>query len=395
MKTATVLIVDDERSFADSLKFLLEKKGLKVITAYTSTSVLNIINNEEVDTILMDLRLDKENGFELSRKILARKDIPIIIVTAYGGIEEAVASIKAGLFDFISKPFNFENLMYKINKALYYISCKQKIKEQHFEIAIYPEDVQEKLCIAVRYSIPVLLTGETGTGKTYLANYIHLNSDRKHYPFIHIEVSAIPEGLFEAELFGFKKGTFTNALNDKPGLFELANKGTLFLDDIDCLSYNLQAKLLDVLESKKVKRLGDIREINVDFRLIAATNASFEELKEKLRKDLFYRINVIHINIPPLREIKHAIMPLAYYFIEQVKKDLSKDTPIHISEDAEKMLLNYNYPGNIRELKNIITYAVAKNEGVYLAPKDLPDYMVSGVAEKVINSREIKKIKRF
>lgn len=376
LATPRILIIDDEQAFLNSLKYLLEKKGFKVFTACNSFSALNLIYKECIDVILMDLKLHNENGLELSKRIMSKNsDIPIIIITAYGSFEDAVNAIKSGVFDFISKPFNINDLTLKINKALHYLLCKQKSANSLDEIYIYNKDVQDKICIAKQYNLPLLLTGETGVGKTFLAKYVHEVSNRRDYNFVHIEASTIPDSLFEAELFGFKKGAFTGAIYDKPGMIELANKGTLFIDEIECLPCNMQAKLLDVLGNKRIRRIGDTQENIVDFRLITATNVELDQLKERIRKDLFYRINVIHIHIPPLRERKDIIVPLSYKFMEEAKKEFSKDIPFYISDDVVEVLLKYDYPGNIRELKNIIFYSVAKSESVYITIVDLPDYI--------------------
>ncbi|ADO45420.1 two component, sigma54 specific, transcriptional regulator, Fis family [Hydrogenobacter thermophilus TK-6] len=390
----SILIIDDEQAFLNSLKYLFEKKGFKVFTACNSFSALNLLSKEHIDVILMDLKLNNENGLELSKKIMLKNsDIPIIVITAYGSFEDAVNSIKSGIFDFISKPFDINDLILKINKALHYLSCKQKNTNSLDEIYMYKKDIQDKLCIATQYNLPLLLTGETGVGKTFLAKYVHKMSNRKDYNFVHIEASTIPDGLFEAELFGFKKGAFTGAIYEKAGMIELAHNGTLFIDEIECLPGNMQAKLLDVLENRRMRRIGDIQEKIVDFRLITATNIDRDQLKERIRKDLFYRINVIHIHLPPLRELKDMIVPLSYKFMEEAKKEFSKDIPCYISDDVMEVLLNHDYPGNIRELKNIIFYSVAKSERVYLTLMDLPDYIRNN--EVKTDNLGFKKLKEF
>jgi len=383
----TVLIVDDEEDILNILKFILTKEGYQVDTALDGKQALQLFKKGSYDIVLTDLRMPEMDGIELLERIKEiRPETEVLIMTAYASIESAVLAMKKGAADYIVKPFLNEDVKMRIARVAEHIKLKRDVEVLKQQISQKLETTYflgtspqvQKLLSLIEQIAPtksnVLILGESGTGKSLIAELIHKNSPRRDGPFISINCAAIPETLLEAELFGYKKGAFTGAVSDKKGLIELANGGTLFLDEIGDLPLGLQAKLLKFLETYEFIPLGDIHKKHVDIRLISATNKNLEKLiKEgKFREDLYYRLSVIELRIPPLRERKEDIPVLVYYFIEQVSKHYNK-TVKGITNEALPCLLNYDWPGNVRELKNVIERAVILARDEYIRPQDLPE----------------------
>ncbi len=373
MANTKILIVDDDKTICRTLSYQLIKGGYEVISANSGDECLHYLRQNDISLILLDNKLPGMSGIEVLKQIKQLiSDLPVIIITAYGSIESAVDAMKAGAYEYITKPVNFEMLMIKIEKVLEAENYKREITrlraEQEgkysFNRIVYKSQVMRNLIslsdrIAKSDAGIILLQGETGVGKDLLAKVIHYESSRRDKPFIEITCTALPITLLESELFGHEKGAFTDARARKEGLFELADGGTIFLNEIGHVEIPFQVKILSVLEHKSFRRIGGKNEINVDVRVIAATNIDLKtQVSEgKFREDLYYRLNVLPILIPPLRERKEDIMLLAHYFVEQYSKDFRKNIE-GFSEDAKEYLVNYNWPGNVRELKNAIERAV-------------------------------------
>lgn len=376
-----ILVVDDEPEMLESFVKILEHSGkYTVVTEKDKNSAIELINNSKFDLILTDLILNNDSGMDILRASLNKNpEVPVIMISGYGTIDNSVKAVKEGAFDFIQKPFSAKGLFDVIEKALntnlkFLDTNDEKIKELGI---IYASEKINNLINNIKKIAPgninILITGESGTGKELFARAIHKLSRRQTEPFIPLNCAALPEHLFESELFGYEKGAFTGAIKTKPGLLEFANNGTFFFDEIGDMSLNLQAKLLRILEEKKIRRIGGKDEISVDIRIIAATNRNLDAMvKEKLfREDLFYRLNTISIEIPPLRERREDILPIANsILIDLCKKN---DTPIkRFSSEAESLIINYDYPGNVRELQNIISRAFYLSIGNVIQKSELP-----------------------
>jgi DNA-binding NtrC family response regulator len=386
----SILIVDDEEDILNVLKLILTKEGYQVDTALDGKQALQLFRKNSYDIVLTDLRMPEMDGIELLERIKEiRPETEVLIMTAYASVESAVLAMKKGAADYIVKPFLNEDVKMRIARVAEHIKLKRDVEvlkqqiSQKFEALHFlgnSPQVQQILSLIEQVAPTksnVLILGESGTGKSLVAELVHKNSPRRDGPFISINCAAIPETLLEAELFGYKKGAFTGAVADKKGLIELANGGTLFLDEIGDLPLGLQAKLLKFLETYEFIPLGDVQKKKVDVRLISATNKNLEELieKGKFREDLYYRLSVIEIKIPPLRERKEDIPVLVYYFLEQASKQHNKKIKGIINE-ALSYLLNYDWPGNIRELRNAIERAVILARDEYILPHDLPEKII-------------------
>ncbi len=382
-----ILIVDDEPDICKALEFFLKKEGYAVTSVNSGEDALERLKSESFDAVITDLKMGKIDGMavlEKSKEI--SPETPVIIMTAFASIESAVEAMKKGASDYIVKPFLNEEIRLTIKKVLEYkrivkenIALKQQISQRlACKDFVASSDSMLKILETLEKVIPtksnILILGESGTGKGLIAEIIHCNSPRRDNPFISINCSAIPEGLLESELFGYKKGAFTGAVSDKLGLITLAHQGTLFLDEIGDMPLNLQAKLLKVLETGEVYPLGDTKPKNIDIRLISATNVDIENrIKEgRFREDLYWRLNVIEIKIPPLRERKDDIEILAKHFISKFNEQHKKNIK-GINNMAISILLEYSWPGNVRELANVIERAVILAEGDYITPNELPD----------------------
>ena len=384
-----ILVADDEQSMREFLDIMLKKEGYKVSLASNGEEVAKLVENDLFDLVLLDIRMPKLDGISALKKIKANTPETIVImITAYASADTAIKAMKEGAYDYITKPFKVDEIKLIIKNALEKknlqkenILLKQAVRDRfHFGniigqspkmVALY--DLLEKVSPT---KTNILVTGESGTGKELVAKAIHYNSPRKEKPFVTLNCGAIPESLIESELFGHMKGAFTDAIATKKGLFEVADEGTIFLDEISELPLLMQVKLLRVLQDKEFKRVGGTEDIRVDVRIIAATNKELEEaVKEKhFREDLFYRLNVIQIKLPPLRDRREDIQTLANHFLKKYSQELSKNI-LKISPEALQILLNYEYPGNVRELQNIIERAVALESSSDLTAHNLSSYL--------------------
>jgi len=367
-----ILIVDDEEDLTLGYSKCLTKDGYDVKTVASGEEALEILKKEIFDLMLLDIRLPAMNGIEvLKRTLEIDPDLLVIIITAHGTIESAVDAMKLGAYDYLTKGFDNDELRMVVKKALDVHRLKREVSQlkrneqrQYPDIAIFgnsPKIRSVKELIRVVAKTPktsVLIQGESGTGKELVSKAIHKLSSRADKPLIAINCSAIPENLMESELFGYEKGAFTDAKAMKKGVFELAHGGTLFLDEISSMKLSLQPKLLRVLETQSFRRIGGTTDIKIDVRIIAATNQDLKECVDNgtFREDLYYRLKVMVINLPPLRERVEDIIPMAKLFIEQNNNEFSKNI-IGFTEEAEKLLLNYDWPGNVRELKNVMERA--------------------------------------
>jgi two-component system response regulator AtoC len=381
---ATILIVDDDRNLCKVLKGLLEKAGSDVLTAYDVDKALPIIARQDLDLIITDLKMPGKSGMDLLTLSQERKpSVPVILITAYGSIELAVASMKEGAYDFITKPFDEDELLNVIRKALSESHKNRELisayfdKESHFlpDIIGNTPAIQQVLQTVQKIAptdSTVFITGETGVGKELIAKAIHSASNRRSQSFIKVNCAAIPENLIESELFGYERGAFTGAVTSKPGRFEIAHKGTIFLDEIGEIPLHLQAKLLNVLQDRAFERLGGVKTIKVDIRIIAATNIDLQNAVRsgKFRSDLFYRLNVVPITISPLRERKDDLIPLVGYFLKKFTTKYQKI--IHILPEVIAAFSDYDWPGNIRELENVMERMVVMSETDKLVLDHLP-----------------------
>lgn len=363
-----VLIIDDDVDVQRVLTKIFELKNYKVTVKGTAQSAIEELKNYSYDVVILDIRLPDKDGIECLKEIKnIDESIPVVILTAYGNIKQTVEAMKLGAFDYLTKPVSNDELILTIERAIKEKSIQRELaylrgklsvsKEIIYKSDIMKNIIDEAIKIA-KTDYTVLITGETGVGKEILANIIYKNSNRKDGPFIVLDCGAIPETLIESELFGYEKGAFTGADKRCIGKIELANGGTLFLDEISNLPFNLQTKFLRVLEQKKLYRIGGTDLVEVDVRLIVASNVPLEKLVEegKFRKDLYYRLSEYKITIPPLRERKDDIIPLTEYFIKKANSELGKSIK-GISDEAKKILLDYFWPGNVRELCNVIKSA--------------------------------------
>ncbi len=383
-----VLVVDDDLEMCTLLSDVLQAEGFSVATTGDSLEASKIIKREEFDLIITDLKMKGLKGLDLleeAKKVLPLT--PVIIITAFGTIESAIQAIKMGAFDYITKPFQMDELILTVKKALEnrflkkeILRLKKEVESRYqFHLLIGKSPSMQKIYDLVERisdtSANILISGESGTGKELVVKAIHYNGSRKNGPFIAVNCAAIPETLLESELFGYRKGAFTDAKTDKRGLVFEANEGTLFLDEITEMPYTLQAKLLRVIEERKVRPLGDTNSYPIDVRITSATNRDIKSLVKagQFREDLYYRLKVIDIELPSLRERKEDIPLLVKHFLNKFNKELGKGVS-GISEDALKVLLNYSWPGNVRELENVIQRAITLAQHEVILPEDLPSF---------------------
>lgn len=389
MSKANILIVEDDPLQRRLIKENLEQHDYSVFEASSGREALAIIAQNPVDIAVVDFKLDGETGIDVIQRILERNPLVTpIMVTAFANVENAVEAIKKGAYDYIVKPIDFENFLLVIGRALERQKLKKEISllqdslEEKFSAKNFVfnssrmEDVAYLVSKASKSDATVLISGETGTGKDFVARTIHHSSKRKKGPYLAVNIPSLPETLIESELFGAEKGSYTGAYERKIGKFEAASGGTLFLDEIGDLPLPLQVKLLRFLQEKEFYRLGSSTPLKSDVRIIAATNRDLDRLmkEEKFRTDLYYRLNVIQIHVPPLRERREDISPLVDYFIRKYSEREDKKIE-EISAEAMNALLNYSFPGNIRELENIIERAVVFCEGQTVTSSDLPVFL--------------------
>ena len=382
-----ILLIDDENEIIEGRTKIIRNLVYDCLTAQSCNEALKKINDEYPDIIFTGIKMQDGDGFAVLKA--AREfdpNIPVIVFTGHGSIDSAVEAMKLGAFEYIQKPVTKDIIQVILKKAIEFhsikdenIQLKKQIKQKYrLDDVVYKnpvmEDIAKRVIKSARGDANVMIYGETGTGKEMIARSIHFKSNRKDKPFIPIDCGSLPANLMESELFGFEKGAFTGAIKTKPGLMEIANGGTLFFDEITELDFNLQAKLLRALQELQFRRIGSTELITVDVRIISATNQKPEKaVKEKvLRKDLYYRLNVIQISMPPLRERKEDIPLLVQHFIEEFNPGLSNEIK-GISKDAMQCLIKYNWPGNVRELKNTIEQAMSMAEQDTITIKDLPD----------------------
>jgi two-component system, NtrC family, response regulator AtoC len=378
-----ILIVDDELNMRLVLQAMLRKEGYQVAAASDGLDALKILKAGPIDVVVTDLKMPKLDGLGLlNRMIQDYPAIPVIMITAHGTVATAVDALKKGAFDYITKPFEQDDLKNVIQKAI----KTRRLNED--ETQLNPDDIDRygiigtsprmaEIFEAIKRVSPtattVLITGETGTGKELIAHAIHRNSPRKNNPFIKINCAAIPENLMESELFGYEKGAFTGAVSKKQGRFELAHKGTLFLDEVGELPKDMQVKLLRVIQEQEFDRVGGLKTVRVDVRLVTATNRNLlQDVRDgHFREDLFYRLNVIPIHLPPLRERREDIQALTDYFIEKFNKKLDRAVK-GMDESVRTLFMQYDWPGNIRELENLVERIILMARGETITFTDLP-----------------------
>ena len=385
-----VLIIDDEAEIRESLQTLLELEGFAVETAATGETGLQRIGEHPFDLILLDLTLPGRNGMEILAEIRAHEtSLPVIMITAFGTVENAVRAMQGGAANFVQKPWDNEKLLADVRAAIGWrraeeenVQLKRALKQRYnFENIVGKSEPMLKIFDLVAQVAnsrsTVLLQGESGTGKEIIAKALHLNSPRRDRPFVPVNTGSMPTDLLESTLFGHVKGAFTSAIASKKGLFEIADRGTLFLDEIATMSLETQAKILRVLQDRRFMHLGGVQEIQVDVRIIAATNIDLRTLvrEGRFREDLFYRLNVISIDLPPLRQRREDIPLLVQFFLKKYAEE--NDRPVRrITPEALRPLMSYSWPGNVRELENVIERAVVLSSGNEITIDLLPDSLL-------------------
>jgi DNA-binding NtrC family response regulator len=402
VKRASILLIDDDDSLRRVMEFSLTEAGHAVRTAASGEDGLRLFEKDTFDAVITDITMPGMSGMEVLATVHQRDaHIPVIVITAYGTIESAVEAMKQGAFDYITKPVSRDELRLTLEKAVRMrrlekenVELRAEVTDRYrFESIIgSSEKMKEVLDLAGRVAVSdasLMITGESGTGKELLARGVHFNSRRAEGPFVAVNCAAIPEALIESELFGHVKGAFTGAVKDKEGKFELADGGTLFLDEIGDLRIDMQAKILRALQEREVDRVGGGRPVSVDVRVIAATNKDIERAVKEgaFREDLYYRLNVITLFIPPLRERKEDIPLLISHFL----KKFNKDSDVRVDSGALSVLIEYGWPGNVRELENVIERASVLKRGALVTRDELPEKLKKekpGVEDIILNLPE-------
>jgi len=399
-----ILVVDDEESIREFLEIMLKKEGYEVTTAEDGAKAKEILTKKSFDMVISDLQMPNMTGIELLRHVKeSYPDLVFMMITAFGTTETAVEAMKLGAYDYLTKPFKIDEVRLNISNALrsknleteVRVLKKELVKEYSFQNMIgNSEAMHQVFNLIQRVSqapTNVLITGESGTGKEVIAKAIHYNGPLKDKPFVTVNCGAIPENLMESEMFGHKKGSFTGAIADKAGLFEVADGGTLFLDEVGELPMSIQVKLLRAIQERIIRRVGATEDMKVEVRIIAATNRNLEDMvsKNTFRQDLFYRLNVINIKSPPLRDRSEDIPLLANHFLKKYNDKLGKQIA-SISVEAMDILKKYNYPGNVRELENMIERTVALEAGSTILPESLPPMVNTSTGRKMASSNEIE-----
>ena len=398
-----ILIIDDDPSIRNMLAIVLKKSGYEVTLTDSGKAALDRLKKETFELIISDIKMPDINGIDLLKKIKSiHREIPVIMITAFASANDAVDAMKLGAEDYITKPFNLDELKIIIDRAVYKrnmekenIQLKSRLTDKEkFENIVGKNrkmlEIFEMIDTISQTDSTVLITGESGTGKELIARAIHNKSERSARKFVSINCGALPENLLESELFGHTKGAFTDAYRDKKGLFEVADKGTLFLDEVSEMSQKMQVKLLRAIQERKVRKVGGSEEIEVDARIISATNKDLNESMKQgeFRSDLFYRLNVISIDIPPLRERKDDIPLLLKYFLKIFNEKFNR----HIEgfeKEALEIFINYPWPGNIRELENVVERSVALEKETFVSTKSLPSEMVYNISDKTAAAADI------
>ncbi len=399
MGNFNILLIDDEPAQITSIKSFLTRRNYQVYTANSGKEGLNIVKEQSIDLVFTDFRMPDITGLEVVREIKRiNPDIPVVVITAFSQTEDAVNVMKEGAYDYLSKPVDLDELELLVQKAKehrYLVSenkiLKQQLQEKYKFDAIISQSgaMEEVINIAGRVAkskATVLIRGESGTGKELIARAIHYSSDRKDKPLVTVNCAALTESLLESELFGHEKGAFTGAIARHIGRFELADGGTLFIDEVGDIPLHTQVKLLRALQFGEFERVGGTETIKVDVRVITATNRNLEQMIQQglFREDLFYRINVVTIQIPPLRERKTDIPVLIRHFIEKFSKENGKKIT-GISKEAQDYLMRYHYPGNVRELANIIERAVVMTRDEIITTADLPPGLSTVQEESILD----------
>ena len=402
-----ILIVDDETIVRESLGSWFQEEGYSVDVAASARETLEKLTTKDWDIFLLDIRMPGMDGLELQRKIKeSHPDSTIIIMTAYASVETAVEAMKQGAYDYIVKPFDPDDLEHLVRNAFeskQLVSENIQLRSKIDEINLFHEvvgkstamrRVLEQVAIVSASDTTALIRGESGTGKELIARAIHANSPRRYLPIVVVNCGALSEGVLESELFGHEKGAFTGAHYRRKGKFEMADGGTLFLDEIGDINLKTQVDLLRVLEERKITRVGGNAEIPVDFRLIAATNKNLEAMSKegKFREDLYYRVNVFSIAIPPLRERREDVLPLAEHFLRRFAQSMNKPVT-GIAPETMELMRGFDWPGNVRELQNAIERAVLVCKGKEIQPGDLP-LQVSGSGGGATNGKSLSDVER-
>jgi len=395
MERATILIVEDEETQRSLLSGLLQKEGYTVEEAGNGANAIDLFRTKTIDLVLLDFKLPDMDGLAILKGIKEiNPEVEIIMITAYGSIENAVNALKAGASEYLTKPIDLDDLLFKIKKIenkkhlvhenrVLKEALKDRLKSEDF---IYTsEKMGEVVSLITRIAktdSTCIIEGESGVGKEVVFNLVHQLSSRRNQPLVKVNCAAIPETLLESELFGYEKGAFTGAFQRKIGKFELANKGTVFLDEIGDLTPLLQAKLLRVIQEKELERLGGLHPVKIDVRLIVATNRNLEEEVKKgsFREDLYYRLNVVKIIVPPLRERKEDIPLLMDFFVKKYATRYKKNI-VGFTRESRDQLIKYDYPGNVRELENMIERAIVLARGDHITLEDIPHLSESNIVQ--------------
>ena len=388
-----ILILDDEKQFTEELSGFFLDSDYESFEANTAAEGKKILTNHEIDLLILDVRLPGVNGLDILKEVKTQyPSMEVIIISAHGDMDTVIKAMRLGAFDYLRKPFRYIDIQIAIERTQKYLQLQRRLKQMEERNSLISKNLEEKIdrqfigvspqilevfeqaITAAKYpEANVLITGESGTGKENIARIIHYSSIRKDHVFCAVNSSAISETLLESEFFGHKKGSFTGAINDKMGFFEVCNQGTLFLDEIADMPFNLQAKILRATEEKVITRVGDTNQIHTDFRIISATNHDIEKRVEekKFRLDLLHRLNTLHIHIPALRERPEDIKPLLIHFVDVYSIRFSKPN-IQVSKEVFDVLLKYDFPGNVRELRNMTERAIILCKGNMLGINDFP-----------------------
>jgi DNA-binding NtrC family response regulator len=412
MAQAKILVVDDEEIVLKSCRKILESGGHQVFTALSGEEAFDLLEKELFDIVITDMKMPGTDGIEVLERVKEKyPDIAVIMITGYSTVQSAVQAMKLGAFDYIPKPFTPDEVLIVVEKALEKkslihenIYLRKELEAKYgFDNIIGSSPKMQEVYKLIRKVAPtdstVLIRGESGTGKELIARAIHFNSPRKQKPFVPVDCGVLAQELLESELFGHVKGSFTGAIVTKPGLFEIADGGSIFLDEIGDTSSNFQSKLLRVIQEREFTPVGAVKPNRVDLRFIVATNKELEKLvqEEKFREDLFYRLNVVSMTVPPLREKKDDIPLLAYHFLKKYAKEMKKGIK-SISVDAMNMLIAYSWPGNVRQLENVIERAIVMAEGDTVTTEYLPFVVGAEVADPDTpipkTSEELKQVKK-
>lgn len=399
-----ILVVDDEESIREFLEIMLKKEGYEVTCAEDGARAIDLLSKKSFDMVISDLQMPNVTGIELLKHVKDNyPDLVFMMITAFGTTESAVEAMKMGAYDYLTKPFKLDEVRLNIQNALRAknlevenrVLKKELTKEYSFQNLVGNSEAMHRIFDLVKRvsqaPTNVLITGESGTGKEVVAKAIHYNGPLKDKAFITINCGAIPEQLMESEMFGHKKGSFTGAVADKSGLFEVADGGTLFLDEVGELPVTIQVKLLRAIQERVIRRVGATEDIKVDVRIIAATNRNLEDMVKEgtFRQDLYYRLNVINIRTPSLRERKDDIPLLCNHFLKKYNERLGKNIG-GVSVEAMEILKKYDYPGNVRELENIVERTVALESGSTILPESLPPFVNTPTGRKLASSHEIE-----